>query len=105
MLTIVVNIASELISLYRWAVIVAAIFSTLVSFGVLDTRNRVVWTVGDFLYRLTEPALRPIRRVLPTMGNIDLSPIVLIVILWALQELIQRIYFSIITGSLESLLL
>ena len=51
----------ELLSLYIWAVILAAVFSMLASFSVLDTRNRIVWTIGDFLYRVTEPALRPIR--------------------------------------------
>ncbi len=105
MLTILFNIAGELISLYRWAVILAAVFSMLVSFGVLDTRNRFVWTIGDFLYRLTEPALRPIRRIMPNFGNVDLSPLILIIILWALQELLQRIYFAIVTGSLQGLLL
>jgi YggT family protein len=104
-LTILFNIAGELISLYRWAVILAAVFSMLVSFGVLDTRNRFVWTIGDFLYRLTEPALRPIRRIMPNFGNVDLSPLILIIILWALQELLQRIYFAIVTGSLQGLLL
>src|ERR1700684_3767038 len=63
----------ELLSLYIWAVILAAIFSMLASFGVLDTRNRIVWTIGDFLYRLTEPALRPIRNILPTFCQIGMS--------------------------------
>jgi YggT family protein len=103
-LTIIFNIAEELLSLYRWAVILAAVFSMLVSFGVLDTRNRLVWTIGDFLYRVTEPALRPIRRFVPSIGNIDISPVILIVILWALQEALQRIYFAIVTGSLQGLL-
>ncbi|HYZ20672.1 MAG TPA: YggT family protein, partial [Rhodopila sp.] len=68
-------LVDEVLSLYAWAVILAAVFSMLAAFGVLDTRNRVVWTVGDFLYRITEPALRPIRRVLPSFGNIDISPL------------------------------
>ena len=105
MLTILFSIAEELLSLYRWAVILAAVFSMLVSFGVLDSRNRFVWTIGDFLYRITEPALRPIRRYVPSIGNIDISPIILIVLLWAAQELLQRIYFAILTGSLQGLLL
>ena len=71
----------ELLGLYIWAVILAAIFSMLASFGVLDTRNRVVWTIGDFLYRVTEPALRPIRNFLPSLGNIDLSPLILLLLL------------------------
>ena len=104
MLTILFDLVEELLSLYRWVVILAAVFSMLVSFGVLDTRNRLVWTIGDFLYRVTEPALRPIRRFVPSIGNIDISPVILIVILWALQEALQRIYFAIVTGSLQGLL-
>lgn len=104
MLTILFNIAGELLRLYQWAVILAAVFSMLVSFGVLDTRSRLVWTIGDFLYRITEPALRPIRRYVPSIGNIDISPVILIVILWALQAILQRIYFAIVTGSMQGLL-
>ena len=53
----------------------------LTAFGVLDTRNRLVWTIGDFLYRVTEPILRPIRNAMPSFGSIDLSPIVVILLL------------------------
>ncbi len=84
----------RLISLYTWAVILAAVFSMLAAFGVLDTRNRVVWTIGDFLYRVTEPALRPIRRVLPNFGNIDISPVILILLLQALRMLLGELEFS-----------
>ncbi len=105
MLTILFDILAELLSLYRWAVILAAVISMLVSFGVLDTRNRLVWTISDFLFRITEPALRPIRNALPSFGSIDISPVILIVILWAAQMLLQRIYVAIVSGSMESLLL
>ena len=105
MLTILFDLAETLLGLYRWVVILAAVFSMLVSFGVLDTRNRLVWTIGDFLFRITEPALRPIRNVLPSFGNIDLSPIVLILLLYVAQSLLQRIYFAIVTGSLQGLLI
>ncbi|MFT8244077.1 YggT family protein [Roseomonas sp. BN140053] len=80
----------QLIDLYVWALILSAVFSLLTSFGVLDTRNRLVWTVGDFLYRITEPALRPIRRFLPDLGGIDISPVILILLLKALQIFIGR---------------
>jgi YggT family protein len=79
----------RLLSLYTWAVILAAVFSTLVSFNVLDTRNRVVWTIGDFLYRITEPALRPIRNILPNFGGVDISPLILILLLEAAQYLLD----------------
>ncbi len=70
-----------LLRLYTWAIILAAVFSTLSAFGVLDTRNRLVWTVGDFFYRITEPGLRPIRRIMPNFGNVDISPIILLLLI------------------------
>jgi len=86
----------RLISLYTWAVILAAVFSMLASFGVLDTRNRFVWTIGDFLYRVTEPALRPIRNLLPNFGGIDVSPIILILLLQAARMLLSELEFSLL---------
>jgi YggT family protein len=94
----------QLISLYLWAVILAAVFNLLAGFGVLDTRNRVVWMIGDFLYRITEPALRPIRNLLPNLGGIDISPLILILILQAARMLLDSIYNSIVLGSLRPLL-
>nr|WP_294556857.1 YggT family protein [uncultured Rhodopila sp.] len=93
----------ELLSLYIWAVILAALFSMLASFGVLDTRNRVVWSIGDFLYRLTEPALRPIRNMLPNFGSIDISPLIVLLLLQATRMLLSSVYESIILGSLRPL--
>jgi YggT family protein len=94
----------ELLSLYIWAVILAAVFGMLASFGVLDTRNRIVWTIGDFLYRVTEPALRPIRNFLPNFGGIDLSPLILLLLLQAARMLLTSVYESVILGSLRPLL-
>lgn len=94
----------ELLNLYIWAVILAAIFSTLASFGILDTRNRVVWSIGDFLHRVTEPALRPIRNLLPSFGSIDISPIILLLLLQAARMLLSSLYESVILGTLRPLL-
>jgi YggT family protein len=105
MITIVFNLAIWLVNIYKWVVIIAAILSMLVSFGVLDTRNRAVWTITDFFYRATEPALRPIRNILPDFGGIDLSPWALIVLLWVLEEILSRIEQAIIFGTLRPLLL
>ncbi len=91
-------IIEELLNLYKWAVILSAVFSMLVSFNILDSRNRVVWSIGDFLYRVTEPALRPIRRFLPNFGAIDISPVILIVLIQALQILTQRIQFGLMSN-------
>lgn len=79
---------NTLISLYVWLLIASAILSWLVAFNVINTRNRFVYLVGDFLYRVTEPALRPIRRVLPNLGGIDLSPVILILVLMFVQRLL-----------------
>jgi len=65
------------LSLFVWALIIGAIVSLLIAFNVLDTRNRAVWAIADFFHRLTEPALRPIRRFIPNLGGIDISPVVL----------------------------
>lgn len=97
-------LADELISLYIWAVILAALFSMLASFGVLDTRNRIVWTIGDFLYRITEPALRPIRRFMPNLGGIDISPLIVLLLLQAARMILSSIYESVVYGSLRPLL-
>ncbi|HET6308317.1 MAG TPA: YggT family protein [Rhodopila sp.] len=97
-------LADEVLSLYVWAVILAAIFSMLAGFGVLDTRNRIVWMIGDFLYRITEPALRPIRDFMPNFGNIDLSPLILLLLLQAARMLLGHIEGALITGSMQYLL-
>ena len=98
-------LVDRLLSLYIWAVILAAVFSILTSFGVLDTRNRLVWTIGDFLYRITEPALRPIRNLLPNLGGIDVSPIILILLIQVARMLLGKVYAAIATGLWSSVLL
>src|SRR5690606_8775548 len=80
------NIVFLLIRLYIWVLIISAILSWLVAFNVVNTRNRFVYTVMDFLWRITEPALRPIRRILPNLGGIDISPVILILILMFVQD-------------------
>ena len=76
------------IDLYIWVVIVCAILSWLVAFNVVNTNNRFVLMIGDMLYRLTEPALRPIRNVLPNLGGIDISPVILILILLFIRDVV-----------------
>lgn len=88
------------INLYLWALIIAAVLSLLLAFNVLDTRNRFVWTVADFFYRITEPALRPIRRRLPNLGGVDLSPLVLILLLSALRIFLAEIEVSLLRGGI-----
>jgi YggT family protein len=79
------------LDLFWWAVLLAAIVQTLMAFNVLDGRNRIVWTIADFLYRLTEPALRRIRGILPNLGGIDLSPLVLLLGITAVSIAVSAI--------------
>jgi len=81
------NLVSTVISIYVWLLIAQAVLSWLVAFGIVNRYNRVVATIGDFLWRVTEPLLRPIRRVLPDLGGIDISPVILILLLWFLRNL------------------
>lgn len=78
------------IELYIWVLIISAVLSWLVAFNIVNTHNRLVYTVGDFLYRITEPALRPIRRFVPLLGGVDISPVVLILLLIFLKNLIYE---------------
>jgi YggT family protein len=92
------DVIQTLLGLYRWVVIIAAIFTSLASFGVLDTRNRIVWSIGDALYRATEPTLRRIRAVLPQFGTLDLSPLVLILLIWLAQRELEALHMVLLTG-------
>ncbi|HEX6979806.1 MAG TPA: YggT family protein [Alphaproteobacteria bacterium] len=83
-----INLILTVIQLYIYVLIASAIFSWLIAFNVLNTHNRVVYMISDFLYRITEPALRPIRRFVPLLGGVDISPVVLILLLVFLQNLI-----------------
>jgi YggT family protein len=76
------------ISLYIWVIIIGAILSWLIAFDVVNRRNRAVYTIADSLYRLTEPALRPIRKVLPDLGGLDISPVILILGLIFIRDVV-----------------
>jgi YggT family protein len=78
----------KVIDIYTWIVIASAIMSWLVAFGVVNLRNQFIRWVVDFLYRITEPALRPIRRVLPNLGGVDISPVILLLGLFFVRSLL-----------------
>ena len=83
------------LGLYVWVLILAIVTSWLISFSVVNTSNRFVSIVSDFLYRITEPALRPIRRFLPNLGGLDLSPIVLLLAIWFVRDVLRRMAYEI----------
>ena len=90
----VIEVVVALLDIYWWLVIVQAVVSWLIAFNILNTYSRPVAMVLDFLYRITEPALRPIRQFLPLIGGLDISPVILLLIIWfARMELVQLEFF------------
>ncbi len=84
----VLDIVLLILQFYIWVVIATVVLSWLIAFSVINTRNQAVAMVGDFLYRLTEPLLRPIRSMLPNLGGIDISPAILILAILFLEKVI-----------------
>jgi YggT family protein len=82
----------EVIHLMILAIIISAVLSTLISFGIVDGRNNIVYQIDYFFRRVTDPVLNPIRRMLPMFGGVDLSPLVAILLLQALTILLSDIY-------------
>ena len=93
-----IRVAIIAVDLYIWIIIIGAIMSWLVAFNIINTTNQFVYMVIDFIYRITEPALRPIRRVIPNFGSVDLSPIVLILGLIFLQMVLGNLHRALLTS-------
>ena len=87
----IANLISTVIGLYMWALIISIVLTWLVQFNVINTSNRFVYQIGDFLYRITEPVLRPIRSVIPSFGGLDLSPLIVILVLGFLKQFIPEL--------------
>lgn len=82
------------VNLYIWILIIGVILSWLTAYNVVNTSNRLVYMVGDFIFRITEPALRPIRNLLPNLGGFDLSAVVLIFILVFAKDFLIQLLFK-----------
>ena len=93
MLGPVVNLISTVIQIYIYVLVASAILSWLIAFNVVNMRNQAVATIVDVLYRLTEPVLGPIRRILPNLGGLDISPVVVILLLIFVNNEIQVLYY------------
>jgi len=86
----VLDVIEAILNLYIWLLIASAILSWLVAFNVVNTRNQVVSTVAEFLYRITEPVLAPIRNFMPNLGGLDISPIIVILAIYFIESVIAR---------------
>ncbi len=78
----------QIINLYTYILLIYIIFTWLIGFNIINTSNRLVYNIVDILYRLSEPSLRLIRRLVPNIGNIDISPVIVLILLWFLQNLL-----------------
>ena len=83
-----VILISQITELFIWLLIIQAIMSWLINFGIINTQSNFVNMIGSFLYKVTEPLLRPIRKLLPEFGGVDISPVILIMLLVFFRNLL-----------------
>ena len=83
----------QILKLYSYAVIANVIISWLIAFNILNTQNRFVYSILEFSYRLTDPILNKIRRFLPNLGSLDISPIILLLLIWFI-EMCMKLYIA-----------
>ncbi|WP_408015605.1 YggT family protein [Rhizobium alarense] len=95
---VIFNILNFILNIAWFIVIASAIFSWLYAFNVVNSNNQFIATIGRSLYQLTEPMYRPIRRFLPNFGGVDLSPIVVLVIIFALQQVLFYVLIQMPAG-------
>ena len=86
-------LALQLLKLYSYVVIANVIISWLIAFNILNTQNRFVYSILEFSYRLTDPILNKIRRFLPNLGSLDISPIILLLLIWFI-EMCMKLYIA-----------
>ena len=83
----------QILKLYSYVVIANVIISWLIAFNILNTQNRFVYSILEFTYRLTDPILNKIRRFLPNLGSLDISPIILLLLIWFI-EMCMNLYIA-----------
>ena len=86
-------LALQILKLYSYVVIINVILSWLIAFNILNTQNRFVYSILEFSYRLTDPILNKIRRFLPNLGSLDISPIILLLLIWFI-EMCMKLYIA-----------
>ena len=86
-------LALQILKLYSYVVIANVVVSWLIAFNILNTQNRFVYSILEFSYRLTDPILNKIRRFLPNLGSLDISPIILLLLIWFL-EMCMKLYIA-----------
>lgn len=93
----VIEVVIAILDIYWWLVIIQAVISWLIAFNIINTYSRPVAMVLDFLYRITDPLLRPIRRFVPSFGGLDVSPVILLLIIWFVSMELRQLEFYLLT--------
>ena len=83
----------QILKLYSYVVIINVVISWLIAFNILNTQNRFIYSILEFSYRLTDPILNKIRRFLPNLGSLDISPIILLLLIWFV-EMCMKLYIA-----------
>ncbi|HEY0103981.1 MAG TPA: YggT family protein [Brevundimonas sp.] len=96
----IVWLVNTILSIMTWSIILSAILSWLFAFDVINRRNRFVAQIADFLDRLTAPLLEPFRRIIPPLGGIDISPIVVLLLINFIRILFNRLTAPILISTL-----
>ena len=86
----ILDVVLLILNLYIYVIIASAIFSWLYAFNIVNSSNQLIATIGQVLYNLTEPVLRPIRRFMPNLGGVDISPVALLLGIFLIQNIIIR---------------
>src|SRR5207247_9289464 len=92
----VLDIVIIILDLYTWLLIASAILSWLIAFNVVNTRNQFVSAVAEFLYRITEPVLAPVRSIMPNLGGLDISPIIVILLIMFIERVITYYVYPVV---------
>ena len=78
----------QIINLYTYVLLIYIIITWLIAFNIINTSNRLVYSIVEVLYKLCEPLLQYVRRFIPNIGNIDISPVIVLLLLWFFQNLL-----------------
>ena len=89
----VLRVVDLILEIYMWIIIATAVMSWLISFRIINTYSRPVSLISEFLYRATEPVLRPLRRFLPNFGGLDISPVVVLIAIWLIRMELANLFF------------
>lgn len=94
----IIEVLKYILWIYGWLIVLQVVFSWLIAFNIVNTYNRTVAMVLDFLYRVTEPVMRPLRRLIPVMGGLDITPMIVLLIIYLIYGELSAIEYRLYVG-------